>query len=1039
MAPGSGAGVNEESIKAKRAEVEKQKQAAADNLRKQLFGLKPDLNVMRSAVAEGEKWLKEDDTREDLKELLDDVREKLKGLEAAAAKKAEAERLKALAEKRDALSKALESFGSASPLEVNLADFRAAIEELTSLELPADLSAVEGLNTQATKAREAVAAADAAQTARRAAAEAQLAEQMALTLLMVEPSALRKACEDGVVAGVEPATLSAAQAKLADAETRDAAADKLREATQAAPEAADIAELRAAWLGASSTGVGADLLAAGLAQLQAATDAQAACALGGARLGAMLGQSAESLDTGALRAVRLEAAEAGVPPELLSKADALLLGAEKSQLTKDAATTCLLAMAAPRAPDAADVASMKELLPKAAAAGVSADVIELVTASMNEAQAALDSVMPAGGGTDDTSVRIGEVELHDAHIHRLHAANKRTASRAPQKQEAAVAAQAAAEEAERKAVEESAAAAAVAADADAATAAAVEALEEVDKKVVGEAGRPYDESEAARKALVAAREAAEQAHVALQAAKVREADAGWAIRKARGDTAWASQVAEAIAEAAKAAKEAPAAASQPRTTTPAPRTAPQPAQPAKGGCCGGGDPPIDPVAVNVKVEGTSTPAVNLPPLPRLVDELAWAPLMLPSGSKHQVELLLAFALEGVYKDAAVGEAVATAVCAGDPHCAVSGQVVTRLAESYKTGSMALTAGGIPSATAAKGKGGKTRRKSAVEVAVDAVKSMFTSGDKRGSSDDLLSKQWPGRVVNSDINDADVKLLLETWLVRMARAGGGGGGKGGGGAPKAAPAGGAPAGALSATLTRLMRPPHSELLKRLDVGLAPVLQGLLLRHHEAVAEAERAAAAKAAGGGGGGVDEDEEAEAAAAAALADVHSCIELLLGAGDKTHKELLPVWTAALGADAQTSPSVALAGAAKAFSASLFAHEKAYKPTATNGSEGAVGAENAHYEAVILSLVALFVASPGKLTGFQQIVPGVFDTYLALGTPLRLKLCQMLREGGMEATLVSRIETDDELVRQIFFWSESGMKLLCKTWVMHMDMGLLK
>ena len=58
MAPGSGAGVNEESIKAKRAEVEKQKQAAADNLRKQLFGLKPDLNVMRSAVAESRVTLR---------------------------------------------------------------------------------------------------------------------------------------------------------------------------------------------------------------------------------------------------------------------------------------------------------------------------------------------------------------------------------------------------------------------------------------------------------------------------------------------------------------------------------------------------------------------------------------------------------------------------------------------------------------------------------------------------------------------------------------------------------------------------------------------------------------------------------------------------------------------------------------------------------------------------------------------------------------------------------------------------------------------
>ena len=87
--------VDEEAIKRKRAEIEEQKQAAADNLRKQLFGLKPNLDVMRGAVAEGEKWLKEDDTREDLRELLSDVKEKLAGLEAAAAKKAEAEQQKA--------------------------------------------------------------------------------------------------------------------------------------------------------------------------------------------------------------------------------------------------------------------------------------------------------------------------------------------------------------------------------------------------------------------------------------------------------------------------------------------------------------------------------------------------------------------------------------------------------------------------------------------------------------------------------------------------------------------------------------------------------------------------------------------------------------------------------------------------------------------------------------------------------------------------------------------------------------------------------
>ena len=88
----------------------------------------------------------------------------------------------------------------------------------------------------------------------------------------------------------------------------------------------------------------------------------------------------------------------------------------------------------------------------------------------------------------------------------------------------------------------------------------------------------------------------------------------------------------------------------------------------------------------------------------------------------------------------------------------------------------------------------------------------------------LSREWPGRQVSVAIEDPEVKLLLQSWLVRMARAGGKG---------------------LSRTLTQLMRPPHAALIKRVGVQLAPILEGLLLRHFEAVAEAERAAANKPA--------------------------------------------------------------------------------------------------------------------------------------------------------------------------------------------------
>ena len=46
------------------------------------------------------------------------------------------------------------------------------------------------------------------------------------------------------------------------------------------------------------------------------------------------------------------------------------------------------------------------------------------------------------------------------------------------------------------------------------------------------------------------------------------------------------------------------------------------------------------------------------------------------------------------------------------------------------------------------------------------------------------------------------------------------------------------------------------------------------------------------------------------------------------------------------------------------------------------------------------------------------------LRSQLRAKLCDMLTDGGIEPSLISRIATDDELVRQPFFWSEPGMKL---------------
>ena len=53
--------------------------------------------------------------------------------------------------------------------------------------------------------------------------------------------------------------------------------------------------------------------------------------------------------------------------------------------------------------------------------------------------------------------------------------------------------------------------------------------------------------------------------------------------------------------------------------------------------------------------------------------------------------------------------------------------------------------------------------------------------------------------------------------------------------------------------------------------------------------------------------------------------------------------------------------------------------------------------------------------------MPRVFDVYLAKGTKLRHQVSEMLQAGGTDANLVARIEGDDNLVRQTFFWSAPG------------------
>ena len=820
------------------------------------------------------------------------------------------------------------------------------------------------------------------------------------------------------------------------AKKRDAASDHLVQLLPPSALDVSIPALRTAWADAASAGVGAPLLGEALVKLEEAAQAQAPRLLSEARVAQLLALPVDKVDTGAVRAAWVEAVETGAAKEVLSRIETALSEAAKAQLLRDAATTSVLALSAPRTPEMADLASLRSVLPAASSAGVPAQILELAAAALEEGEAANSTA-----GAD----------RFEAHSLRLKAARKRTASRVPKRQAAAAEALAAAEKREASAVEASAAAAEATHAARAAATARVSELLEGYAKILasdlgtGEEAARFSGAEEMRAAALAAALDTQGALAELQTVRLAEADAKWAAAKAREEAYFAKQMAEVVASSEtkqKAIDEASGDGANgqrsgvfvtgsgflPATSNPAPPpVAPPPvAQKQGGGCCGGGTDAVDPSDLQLQ-EGNAPPPVLTPArrnenLPLLVDEIAWGPLSLPSGSTHQIELLLAFALEGLYADSAIAEAVASAVCQQDPNCTTSGAFVLKLAEGFARGSSVLTAGGVPkAATASRGKRG-----SVVGNVARAARGSITAAFGRGlvpsdaaGGDDGVSA-WPGRVVAVQITPDAVKALLECWLVRMARAGGKGGGSKSGGSMASASGGavagggtesggaGVGGGALSSTMTKLLRPPHAALLATVGLRYAPILKAMLERHYEVTALHDASVADELVST----AEEDEVAATAAAAALADVNCCIELLLGS--PALSELLPVWTTTTANGATVDPPAALAGTALAFSARLLAHESKYQPTASaSQTDVAAAAEDAHYERVVLALVTLFVESPDRLTGFQQIVPRVFDVYLALGTALRTKLCEMLLAAGREATLVARIKTDDELVRQ--------------------------
>ena len=156
-------------------------------------------------------------------------------------------------------------------------------------------------------------------------------------------------------------------------------------------------------------------------------------------------------------------------------------------------------------------------------------------------------------------------------------------------------------------------------------------------------------------------------------------------------------------------------------------------------------------------------------------------------------------------------------------------------------------------------------------------------------------------------------------------------------------------------------------------------------------------------------------------LPDLYRCVELVLGLSmrsDEDFQALLPIWTTV---DALVAPNAALLGAALQFREVVAEHESGYQ---SRRDTDALEEPDRADERTIICMIRLFVEKPEALVGFQNLVPRVFDVYLAKGTKLRSQLVSMLLSSGKDRDVIERIAEDDDLVRQPFFWSDPGMKL---------------
>ena len=191
-----------------RADNTKKAKNAADELRRIMMALPGSVSIaqMKKAVVDAEKYKCDQET-------IEEVKGKLALEEKKAAKKAEATRLAALGQKRDATIVTLNLLLAKPALDVGVAALSAALADAEDVaSQPGGPS--DDLTTATEKARAHLTDAQAAQAARRADAQARLQAASSRSLLTVEVEALREVYQHAVAAEVDSEVIGRAKELL---------------------------------------------------------------------------------------------------------------------------------------------------------------------------------------------------------------------------------------------------------------------------------------------------------------------------------------------------------------------------------------------------------------------------------------------------------------------------------------------------------------------------------------------------------------------------------------------------------------------------------------------------------------------------------------------------------------------------------------------------------------------------------------------------------------------------------------------------------